>query len=142
MSAINGVEYGFFGVAATGWEKIRRGTRRFLGLAISLCLIGATTAVLATMNLESPPCSNCRYISCVPFPFGSEAKWWYCDDCDFVTANIYINEQFNEYDTIELTCPGGEIEDININGKFGADREAIQRALPGFCREYCENVTN
>jgi hypothetical protein len=73
----------FFGVNSNTWQKIRLITVRFFGLFVSLFLIMVSSVWLATSEPGSTPCAGCRYISCVPFPFFREEKWWYCDDCDF-----------------------------------------------------------
>ena len=135
---------GFFGVSMTSWEKIRKLVVRFLGIILSAVLIVVTVTILATMNVgDPPPCPNCRYVSCVPFPFWTEQKWWYCDDCDFVTATLYKNPDGDEnYDLIELTCPDKNIESIPLNGTaLGGDKDAIRRSLPSYCREYCPSTT-
>lgn len=168
MSALVPLPVGFFGVSASRLEKLRKGTIRFFGVILSLVLIIITTAVLATMKTGDSPCPGCRYISCgklplrsggdiplsrwalshscvlstrsrvVPFPFWTNEKWWYCDDCDFVTATLYRSPDGNrDYDVIDLFCPGGTVETIPINGTLGADDEIIRRTLPTYCREFC-----
>jgi hypothetical protein len=100
-----------------------------------------TTAILAT-NKGVTPCSACRYISCVPFPFFVEDKWWYCDDCDSVTANLYkAKANDTAYNMVELTCPNGALETIPINvTQFSFSRDAIVKELPTYCRDFCAST--
>jgi hypothetical protein len=103
-------------------------------------LIMVTTAWLATMDPGKSPCNGCRYVSCVPFPFFTEDKWWYCDDCDFVTADLYKNGDI--YSRVELTCPDKSVESIDISGEMLSDGGAVQEKLPTYCRDHCDSVFN
>jgi len=142
FSTIEPLSVGFFGVQTTLFQKFRTVFIRFAGLIFSVVLIVATSAILATMDVSRAPCNNCRYLSCVPFPFGVENKWWYCDDCDYVEATLFKNDENDQYySMIELTCPDGELEDIPIIDGMLADKEVIRRKLPNFCREHCESVS-
>jgi hypothetical protein len=121
-------------------KKMRKALVRFIGVIFSILLIIATTAILATMQVGDSPCKNCRYVSCVPFPFWTEEKWWYCDDCDFVTATLYRNpdpDGNNDYDVVDLVCPDGTVESISVNGSLGGDQEVVRHKLPTFCRQLC-----
>jgi Rhomboid family len=138
LSSLQALPVGFFGVSASRLEKFRTVTVRFFGVILSVVLIIITIAILATMKAGDSPCPRCRYISCVPFPPLVEEKWWYCDDCDFVTATLYRSPDGN-YDIIDLFCPGGATEVISINGTLGSDQEVLRRKLPSFCRESCPN---
>lgn len=143
FSTIEPLPVGFFGVHATPWGKVRKVTRRYGGLILSVILIIATIAILATMNVNEPPCNWCRYISCIPFPFHVQDKWWYCDDCDSVTATLYKNNYSDSvYDMIDLVCPDGQIEEIQVGDKNYSDREVIRSQLPTYCREYCPDKFN
>jgi hypothetical protein len=99
-----------------------------------------TTGVLAGLEAGDTPCSSCRYVSCVPFPFFREDKWWHCDDCDMVTAELYKVGAF--YTRIELTCPNQAMEEINVAEDLVTDRDTVRRKLPSYCREYCEDRFN
>jgi membrane associated rhomboid family serine protease len=141
LSTIEPIAVGFFGVHASTFSKCRSIFIRFFGLIISVVFIMVTTVWLATSDTGTTPCSGCRYVSCVPFPFWQEDKWWYCDDCDFVSANFYKNtNEDNFYDRIELTCPNKEVETIDISGEFRSERDDVILALPSYCRDYCNNV--
>jgi len=137
LSTFDPIAVGFFGVQMPTFERVRSTIRRFLGLIISIVLIIVTASLLATMNLSQSPCNACRYISCVPFPFWSQHKWWYCDDCNYVSATLYT--QNGTYSSVDLTCPDGTPEVIPLNGQF-TDEATIQQQLPTFCRQYCHNT--
>ena len=77
----------------------------------------------------------------VPFPPRSEDKWWYCDDCDMITADIYQSiDGSGLYSSVNINCPNGEIEEIPIEDMQIYEKEELQRLLPKFCRNYCEEV--
>ena len=144
LSAIERLPVGFFGVSTTTFHKIRSFLVRFMGLIVALILIVATTVILATMDLGTTFCSNCRYVSCVPFPPGQGAKWWYCDDCDQVTAMAFKpNGNNTAYDLIEMTCPDGSIEEVALTDETYTDIDPIRKQLPAYCRQYCgETIVN
>ena len=100
-----------------------------------------TTVLLVGSDGQTSPCPSCRYVSCVPFPFGTENKWWNCDDCDFAVADLVkLHATSVNYDRIDLTCPDGEIEFIVITSEQISDREKIRSNLPKYCRDNCEEV--
>jgi len=134
----------FFGVRPVGetkWSRLARTCLRFFGLIVSVIAIMATTIVLAQSDGVTSPCPGCRYVSCVPFPPRSEDKWWYCDDCDMITADIYQSiDGSGLYSSVNINCPNGEIEEIPIDDMQIYEKEELQRLLPKFCRNYCEEV--
>jgi hypothetical protein len=141
ISTIERLAVGFFGVATGRWSSIRNNLVRFCGLIFSVFLIMITTVLLVQSDGSTSPCPSCRYISCVPFPFGAENKWWNCDDCDFAVADLVkLRATSVNYDRIDMTCPDGEIEFIDIEEDQLADREDIRRKLPKYCRDYCDDV--
>jgi hypothetical protein len=141
LSTIEPLAVGFFGVHASHFSKCRSIFIRFFGLIISVLSIMITTVWLATSDAGASPCSGCRYISCVPFPFWTEDKWWFCDDCDFVSADLFKDSDGdNFYDRIELICPSNAVETIDISGEFRSDRDEVRNALPSYCRQYCDDV--
>jgi membrane associated rhomboid family serine protease len=141
LSTIEPIAVGFFGVHASTFSKCRSICIRFFGLIISVVFIMVTTVWLATSDAGETPCEGCRYLSCVPFPFWREEKWWYCDDCDFVVANLFKStDGDNFFDRIDLTCPSNVIETIDISDEFRSDRDGVIQALPSYCRTYCEDV--
>ena len=134
----------FFGMRVAKESKCNRlkGTiLRFFGLIVSIIAIMATTIVLVQSDGVTSPCSGCRYISCVPFPPNSDEKWWYCDDCDVVTADIFqsINGS-GLYEQVNINCPNGDVEEIRIADEGIYDREELRRMLPSMCRSQCDEV--
>mmetsp|Transcript_6455 Transcript_6455/g.9308 ORF Transcript_6455/g.9308 Transcript_6455/m.9308 type:complete len:336 (-) Transcript_6455:98-1105(-) len=141
LSTIERIEIGFFGVNAASWEKIRSNLVKFGGLIISVLLIMITTVILVESDGATSPCHACRYVSCIPFPPLKENKWWYCDDCGSVAADANkVNEQAEFFDSLDLTCPDGQIERISIAAEMITDQEVIRRKLPAYCRNFCESV--
>jgi membrane associated rhomboid family serine protease len=140
LSTLEALPVGFFGIQSTSIvDKIRTLFVRYFGLFVSFVLILTSTIFLATSAVGDNPCPNCRYISCVPFPFKN--PWWYCDDCAFVMADLFkdtVNE--TTYSRMELTCPDDTIQEIDISHDQWSTRESIEKHLPSYCREYCDSV--
>jgi membrane associated rhomboid family serine protease len=139
-STIEHAAAGFFGYKVGLCAKIRANMIRFFGFIVSIVFIMITTAWLATSDAGEVPCPNCRYVSCVPFPWWTEDKWWYCDDCDFVQAILYRTENVTSYTRIDLTCPDKSIENIDVLQDEISTHDEMRQALPGYCRAYCEEV--
>lgn len=143
LSTIERLEIGFFGVATGSWAKLRSNIVRFGGLILSVLLIMITTVILVQSDGGTSPCSGCRYVSCVPFPPWKENKWWYCDDCDTVAADAHkVDSAAEFFDSLDLTCPDGQIESIGVAEEEISDKDVIRSNLPKYCRNYCENVFN
>lgn len=141
ITTIERLEVGFFGISQDPWTQCKNLTIRFSGLIVSVCLIMLTTILLVESDGMTSPCNGCRYVSCVPFPPWTEKKFWHCDDCDQVTADAKkadSNSQF--FDSLDLTCPDGQIESIDIKDESISDREDIRKNLPTYCRANCEYV--
>ena len=140
ISTIERLAVGFFGIATGRWSAMRNNLVRFCGLIFSVFLIMITTALLVQSDGSTSPCPSCRFVSCVPFPFGSDDPWWSCDDCDFAVADLVkLHATSVHYDRIDMTCPDGEIELIDITEQQLSDREDIRRKLPRICRDNCED---
>lgn len=143
LSTIERLEVGFFGVATTAWEKFRNNLVRFSGLILSVVLIMVTTILLVESDGATSPCNNCRYVSCVPFPPWQEDRWWYCDDCDQVTADAHKRDASSPiFDSLDLTCPNGDIVRIDIVEDGIGDTDVLLKALSGYCRNNCNDVFN
>uniref|UniRef100_A0A7S3L8V8 rhomboid protease n=1 Tax=Amphora coffeiformis TaxID=265554 RepID=A0A7S3L8V8_9STRA len=144
LSTIEAAVIGFFGYKATYCDQIRSFLIRFFGLIASVIFIMLTTAWLASSEPGENPCPGCRYFSCVPFPWWSSDKWWQCDDCDSVTANLISNSGSEFYSRINLTCPNNETEIIDVSGSMipatAESLEEMASKLPGYCRDYCSEV--
>jgi len=141
ISTIERLAVGFFGVATGTCSRIRNNLVRFCGLIFSVFLIMITTVLLVGSDGSTSPCPNCRYVSCVPFPFGAENKWWNCDDCDFAVADLVkLHATSTNYDRIDMTCPNGDISLIDISSEQISDREVVRIRLPKYCRDNCEEL--
>ena len=141
LSTIERLAVGFFGLRSDNYSKACNTFMRSFGLIASVVCIMATTIVLAHSDGVSSPCNGCRYVSCVPFPPRVEDKWWYCDDCDFVTADLFVDGGGSGlYNQITLTCPNGDIETIDISKDGMYERDAVRQELPTYCRHHCDDV--
>ncbi|KAG7364056.1 rhomboid family protein [Nitzschia inconspicua] len=139
ISTIERLAVGFFGINADKCSRLGSTFMRFFGLIISIIAIMVTTVVLVQSDGVTSPCPGCRYISCIPFPPNAKEKWWYCDDCDVVIADLYQSSG-GLYEQINLFCPNGEVEEIQIAGDGIHDKEVLRRALPSYCRAHCDEV--
>jgi membrane associated rhomboid family serine protease len=141
ISTIERLAVGFFGVNTDKCSRLGSNFMRFFGLIVSIIAIMVTTVVLVQSDGVTSPCHGCRYISCVPFPPNAEEKWWYCDDCDVVTADLFrAGEGEGLYEQINIHCPNGEVEEIVIADENIEDKEVLRRALPAYCRAHCNGV--
>jgi hypothetical protein len=131
LSTIEQLAVGFFGLTSGKLSRFRNTFVRFFGPFISVVVILVSAALLV----------QSAHVSCVPFPFG-EDKWWCCDDCDFVTADLFqATNGSGLYEVIELTCPGGNLAEIAIHEEDHTEREEVRRELPSCCRQHCNNVS-
>mmetsp|Transcript_12602 Transcript_12602/g.30095 ORF Transcript_12602/g.30095 Transcript_12602/m.30095 type:complete len:529 (+) Transcript_12602:205-1791(+) len=79
------------------------------------------------------------YVSCAEFPFWTEEKWWYCDDCErkTITANLFKIEDSAVYNKIEIDCPDGSVVAGDVT-EFGFDVVSqFSPELQGLCRKLC-----
>ncbi|KAL7557480.1 hypothetical protein ACA910_019328 [Epithemia clementina (nom. ined.)] len=138
LSTMERLSSDFFGMEDTVLTQVKHFVIRFFGLILSLVSISVTLAILLNMDPTSTLCPDCTWLSCVPFPpWESEAnKWWYCDDCNTVTASIVSQP----YVHLEVDCPGGDIAWVNMTNDI--NREQIQKRLPTYCRDYCPTTKN
>ena len=72
-------------------HRICRLTVQFLlsGAGIALTAVIVSLLILGRSDGTTTPCPSCRYISCAPFPFWTEDKWFYCDGCDSIVEYRY-----------------------------------------------------
>ncbi len=71
----------------------------------------------------------------------SSDKFWYCDDCDQVSADARkFNSTSPFFDTLDMTCPDGEMETIDISRDKIYETNAISAQLPAYCRKHCDDV--
>jgi membrane associated rhomboid family serine protease len=141
LSTLERLAVGFFGLGDAKWSRLRNLLLRSSGLILSVVMILVTTILLNQSDGNTSPCHKCRYLSCVPFPFYAEDKWWYCDDCDFVAADLYESTDGSGlFQRIELTCPNGAMANIDITDIGFHDKNKVQRELPSYCRSNCDDV--
>lgn len=70
----------FFGEEQDLIHKVKSVLVRFLGILFTCaCILTALSTLISMKNGDLIQCVGCNYISCVPFPFWTESKWWYCD---------------------------------------------------------------
>jgi len=117
---------GFFGRSSP--------TKRCICGVVQFCLFVVTMATFLTLtfllmnNDGEPLCETCHYLSCVPFPFWEEEKWWNCDKCDLAIGKVNL---VAPTPVMELTCPSfGTIQVDLFEG-------LIQSNVSTYCREYC-----
>ena len=204
FASIERLATGFFGVTPSSlqdggkhrrWSKVKHAIFRYSGLILSVIMIMVTTVILIQSDGVTNPCHGCRYISCVPFPPRADDKWWYCDDCDIVTADLFrstttvldltanndgasrssrigddyfsgfatdddlaitpnldtarttTNANANNgdgvlglYEQVNINCPNGDVEEIDIALDGIYETEEVRRALPSYCRAHCDEV--
>ena len=135
MCTIQRLSADFFGVTDEGWKgQAKQIVTRFCGIIVSLVSIVTTLVVLFQGDPSKSPCPECTWLSCVPFPpWGKyDEKWWYCDDCGRVTADVVSKPSLH----LAVDCPSGVIAYIDLN-ESNYDRNRVQKKLPQYCREYC-----
>lgn len=139
FSIIQRLSSGFFGMEEGWLTHTKQLLMKSCGLILTLVSLIIILVILLQSggSEQSTPCPGCTWLSCVPFPpWESEAnKWWYCDDCGRVTAELVThNETFL---TLELDCPNGLIASIDLPTEPTINRARLQRNLPLYCRQYC-----
>jgi hypothetical protein len=137
LSTIQRLTADFFGMEEGWTAQAKQVITRFFGIIISVASITVTLIVLFNGNADKTPCPSCTWLSCVPFPpwADSDNKWWYCDDCGRVTADVVSTPTFH----LDLTCPSGATAAIELDPAT-FDRSAASKHLPAYCREYCPLV--
>mmetsp|Transcript_10271 Transcript_10271/g.11796 ORF Transcript_10271/g.11796 Transcript_10271/m.11796 type:complete len:598 (+) Transcript_10271:147-1940(+) len=134
LSTMERLPDAFFGVEENCYVRVKQIMTRFLGLFISIILIIITIILLFEFDGENAPCPKCMWLSCVPFPpWKSQGdKWWYCDDCGRVSAEIMESPSLH----LQLECPGGTSIAVGLETDQ-VDRKKIEDDLPGYCRNFC-----
>jgi len=66
----------------------------FFGIILILILVITSVIILASSNGTTSTCHDCCFVSCLTFPFWAlyDQNWWYCDDCNLVTADAHKNK--------------------------------------------------
>ena len=138
LSTMERLSSDFFGMEESCWSQTKQIIIRFLGLIIGIIVVVITAVILLEGDGQSNPCPSCTWLSCVPFPpwESQSEKWWYCDDCGRVTAEIIQSPSLH----LQLDCPDGTNVSVGLNSDEGVDREKLERELPGYCREFCPDI--
>ena len=77
LSTMKRLSKEFFGEEIDCRQKLRAFLLRSFGIFFScICIVATFSSLLSLKNGEIIICNTCRYISCVPFPFWAEQKWW------------------------------------------------------------------
>jgi hypothetical protein len=77
LSTMKRISTEFFGVEENWMRKLQIFLVKFFGIIFTcLCIIGAFTTLISMKDGEMFKCRRCRYVSCAPFPFWTEDKWW------------------------------------------------------------------
>jgi membrane associated rhomboid family serine protease len=108
--------------------------------SVSVFVLVASTLLLAKGQKGEIACTNCRYFSCVPFPWwddDSSSRWWNCDDCDFATLKADVLYEGNVTTLVNMTCPNEDVVTIDLFAP-DVDKDEIRNDLGGYCRQYCE----
>lgn len=143
MSTMERVSSDFFGVEEKRcWSTFKNIFARFFGLIISIAGIMAATIILLEGDGVTNPCESCSALSCISFPPWNpqDNRWWYCDDCSQVTAEARINPATGVFHALDMTCPDGTIESIDLSDLGSKDKAWLERNLPNFCRKNCNSI--
>ena len=127
----------------TCWSTLKRNVFRFFGIIITVLSLCTALSFLMNGDGFTSPCKSCDSLSCVAFPpWGHyDNKWWYCDDCNLVTADAHFNYNTSEFEKLTLNCPAGDLVEINLDEhEYQADKDWLIAELPTFCRRHCPNL--
>lgn len=134
LSTIERLSAVFFGVEERFMSQAKHVCFRFSGLIITIVLIVTTLIVLMNGDPQKTPCPGCTWLSCVPFPpwEDNSNKWWYCDDCGRVSAEVITYPSLH----LEMPCPSGVMATIELDPDT-YNRDTVEKNLPNYCRQYC-----
>lgn len=129
----------FFGQRKGCCQHFRILSFQFFSAVLLAFFLVLSSIWLSQSDGVTSPCPSCRYISCAPFPFWTGEKWWYCDNCDSVRAELYYNDDRTFYTEIEVYCPdgGNAFGDISEYAYTDLGWDRVQEDLAGFCRRLC-----
>ena len=136
LSTIERLSSDFFGLDNDAlMTRAKQMFIRSLGLLLTFVSILATLIVLLKGDGISTPCPSCTWLSCVPFPPWESAndKWWYCDDCNRVSADIIPEPTLH----LQLYCPSGSSAIVDLQQEGTYDRFEIKQNLATYCRQHC-----
>ena len=140
LSTMEKLPTDFFGVDETWWTRAKQLSVRFLGVIVSIIGIIIAAIILFKGDGTTTPCPSCTWLSCVPFPPWEDLdnKWWYCDDCDRITAEIMHEPSLH----LLLDCPDGTNMAVELAEGQADNRDQLEHDLPSYCREYCNEADN
>jgi hypothetical protein len=136
LSTMERLPTSFFGMEEGCWSQAKQILIRFFGLIISIISIIIAAVILLNGDGETSPCPDCTWLSCVSLPpWGEEGnKWWYCDDCGRVTAEIVHGSDLH----LQLKCPNGSYARVSLDSDGNdPDRHELEKRLPSYCRDLC-----
>lgn len=140
LSTIQRLSADFFGMEEGWMTHTKHFFMRFAGLFVTVVSLMIILVILLQGGAdgEKTPCPNCTWLSCVPFPpwESDDNKWWYCDDCGRVTAELVTKPSLH----LELDCPNGAVATIDLSQDSSINRDRLQRQLPMYCREFCPSA--
>jgi hypothetical protein len=136
MSTMERLSSDFFGIEKTCCSKTKQIFIRFFGVIISVIGIIVSVIILLHGDGKSTPCPQCTWLSCVSFPPWNDYnhRWWYCDDCGLITADIITQPSPH----LDLNCPDGTSVPVEISQNY--ERDELERQLPTYCRNFCPSV--
>eukprot|EP00934_Nitzschia_sp_Nitz4_P009378 Nitzschia sp. Nitz4//scaffold3_size479765//314738//316522//NITZ4_000130-RA/size479765-snap-gene-1.411-mRNA-1//-1//CDS//3329550848//9368//frame0 len=139
LSTMERLPSDFFGMEENCWSRAKQLSVRFLGLVVSVIGIIIAAIILLEGDGTTTPCPGCKFLSCVPFPpwESHSEKWWYCDDCGTVSAEIVSSPSLH----LQMDCPDGTNVAIGLEDGAELDTAALEEELPSYCREYCPSAT-
>jgi membrane associated rhomboid family serine protease len=111
--------------------------RRYWTALVVASVIVLHAVHLARSDSNADVCRKCRYLSCVPFPFWTENKWWDCDSCERCPVVITTDHGSGTV-WLDVTCPYGEV--LNVPAPLDptmSDEEILASVVPRVCRESC-----
>lgn len=134
LSTMERLSSEFFGVEQSFLSRTKEIVVKYFGLIVSVILIIVAAIVLSEGDGQTTPCPDCTWLSCVPFPpwEGPQNKWWYCDDCGRVVADIVPTPNLH----LEMQCPDGTSVAVALDPGEAANRSELEKNLPSYCREY------
>jgi len=92
LSTMERLSKAFFGVKVQCSFQVL--VIKLFRIILSLILIVTSVVILASSDGTASTCHDCCFVSCLPFPFWAlyDQKWWYCDNCNLVTADAHKNK--------------------------------------------------
>ncbi|KAL3906542.1 MAG: hypothetical protein SGILL_009230 [Bacillariaceae sp.] len=101
------------------------------GIFGAVALFVVSCILLAFSDGKQSPCLSCRYITCIP------TRWWACDICDSVSTLIYNQSHSPYYDYLQMDCPQGYIQRIDISFLELETVSEVDDELLNLCRAEC-----